>query len=66
MDWNYFKQVMKIFFGILLLIFSSALLLMNLFVFDTGFDVSLCLLNLLLLLGGLLCILFGVSRLPDK
>lgn len=65
MDWPYFRQVMKIFFGICLLIFSFAVFLMNAFSSSGSFDVSLILLNLFLFLGGLLCIVFGVSRLPN-
>ena len=63
MDWQYFRQVMKIFLGICLLIFGFALLLINLFVFS-AFDVSLLLLNLFLLLGGVLTIRSGVALLP--
>ena len=66
MDWHYFRQIIKIFFGICLLIFSFGLFLMNLFVFSGGFDVSLLLLNLLLFFGGLLCTVFGISQLPAE
>ena len=64
MDWRYIKQVLKVFFGVCLLLLSVILLLFNIFLLKGGFDVSLLLLNVLLFFAGLLLTVFGISALP--
>ena len=64
MDRRYIKQVLKIFFGVCLLLLSAALLVFNLFLLSGGFDIALLLPNVLLFLAGLLLTVFGISFLP--
>lgn len=66
MDWKYIRQILKIFFGICLLLLGAGLFLYNLFLISGGFDTALLLLNVLLLLGGLLLTVFGISSLPKE
>ncbi len=66
MERSYIKQILKIFFGICLLLVSAGLFLYNLFLAPGGFDIALLLLNVLLLLGGLLLTVFGISALPTE
>ena len=58
------RQVLKVFFGVCLLLLSVLLLLLNAFFLSGGFDVSLLLLNVLTLLAGLLMTVFGIAALP--
>ena len=64
MDRRYIKQVLKVFFGVCLLLLSAALLVFNLFLLSGGFDIALLLPNVLLFLAGLLLTVFGISSLP--
>ena len=64
MDWKQIRQVLKVFFGVCLLLLSVLLLLLNAFFLSGGFDVSLLLLNVLTLLAGLLMTVFGIAALP--
>ena len=64
MDRRYIKQVLKIFFGVCLLLLSAALLVFNLFLLSGGFDIALLLPYVLLFLAGLLLTVFGISSLP--
>lgn len=64
MDRRYIKQVLKVFFGVCLLLLSAALLVFNLFLLSVGFDIALLLPNVLLFLAGLLLTVFGISSLP--
>ena len=64
MDWKQIRQVLKVFFGVCLLLLSVLLLLLNAFFLSGGFDVSLLLLNVLTLLAGLLLTVFGITALP--
>lgn len=64
MDRRYIKQVLKVFFGVCLLLLSAALLVFNLFLLSGGFDIALLLPNVLLFLAGLLLTMFGISSLP--
>lgn len=66
MGWCYIKQVIKIFFGICLLLVGAGLLLLNLFFLSDGFDTALLLLNVLILLAGLLLTVFGITALPQE
>ena len=63
MDGKQIRQVLKVFFGVCLLLLSVLLLLLNAFFLSGGFDVSL-LLNVLTLLAGLLMTVFGIAALP--
>lgn len=65
MDWKYFRQVLKIFFGVCLILASGAILLYNLLYIKTGFDVALGLLDLVLFLWGLLLVVFTAAKLPS-
>ena len=64
MDRRYIKQVLKVFFGMCMLLISVVLLLFNLFLLD--FDIALLLPNALLFLAGLLLTVFGISSLPAE
>ena len=66
MDRRYIKQVLKVFFGVCLLLLSAALLVFNLFLLSGGFDIALLLPNVLLFLTGLLLTVFGISSLPAE
>lgn len=66
MDRRYIKQVLKVFFGVCLLLLSAALLVFNLFLLSGGFDIALLLPNVLLFLAGLLLTMFGISSLPAE
>ena len=66
MDWKQIRQVLKVFFGVCLLLLSVLLLLLNAFFLSGGFDVSLLLLNVLTLLAGLLMTVFGIAALPTS
>lgn len=66
MDLRYIKQVLKVFFGVCLLLLSAALLVFNLFLLSGGFDIALLLPNVLLFLAGLLLTVFGISSLPAE
>ena len=64
MDGKQIRQVLKVFFGVCLLLLSVLLLLLKAFFLSGGFDVSLLLLNVLTLLAGLLMTVFGIAALP--
>lgn len=64
MDWKYFKQVLRIFFGVCLMLVGVVIMFYNLFMLATGFDAGLALLDLLIFLGGLLLMVYGISALP--
>ena len=66
MDWKQIRQVLKVFFGVCLLLLSVLLLLLNAFFLSGGFDVSLLLLNVLALFAGLLMTVFGIASLPTS
>ena len=66
MDGKQIRQVLKVFFGVCLLLLSVLLLLLNAFFLSGGFDVSLLLLNVLALLAGLLMTVFGIAALPTS
>ena len=66
MDRRYIKQVLKVFFGVCLLLLSAALLVFNLFLLSGGFDIALLLPNVLLFLAGLLLTVFGIAALPTS
>ncbi len=64
MDWKYFKQIMRVFFGVCLILVSGAVLIYNVFLNKTGYDVGLGMLDMLVFLGGLLLTLFSAAALP--
>ena len=66
MDGKYFKQILKIFFGVCLLLASGAILLYNAFFIKTGYDMALGLLDLVVLLSGLLLVIFTAAKLPSN
>lgn len=65
MDWKYFRQILKIFFGVCLILASGAILLYNVFYIKTGYDMALGLLDLALFLCGLLLVIFTAAKLPS-
>ncbi|MBQ6430255.1 MAG: hypothetical protein IJJ99_00025 [Oscillospiraceae bacterium] len=65
MDWKYFRQILKIFFGVCLILISVALFLYNAFFLESGYDIALGLLDLILFLSGLLLVIFAAARLPS-
>lgn len=60
------KQLVKIFFGVCLILVSGGILLVNLFVLDTGFDAALGVLDLFLFLIGLMLVVFAAAELPKE
>ncbi len=65
MDWKYFRQILKIFFGVCMILASGAIFIYNAFFLETGYDISLGLLNLILFLPGLLLVIFTAAKLPS-
>lgn len=66
MDWKYYKQILKIFFGVCLILASGVILLYNLFFLKTGYDMALGLLDLVVFLSGLLLAVFTAAKLPSS
>ncbi len=64
MDRHYFWMILKIFFGVCLLLASGAILLYNAFFLQSGYDSALGLLDLLIFLWGLLLVVFTAAKLP--
>lgn len=60
------RQLVKIFFGVCLILISGGILLVNLFVLDTGFDAALGVLDLFLFLIGLMLVVFSAAELPKE
>lgn len=65
MDGKYFKQILKIFFGVCLILISGAILVYNMFFLNTGYDMALGLLDLVVFLSGLLLVIFTAAKLPS-
>ena len=66
MEHGSWRQLVKIFFGVCLILVSGGILLVNLFVLDTGFDVALGVLDLFLFLIGLMLVVFAAAELPKE
>ena len=60
------RQLVKIFFSVCLILISGGILLVNLFVLDTGFDAALGVLDLFLFLIGLMLVVFAAAELPKE
>lgn len=60
------KYIFRIFFGVCLILLSAGLLIYNVFLLTTGFDIALVPLNLLLLVGGVLLTVFSAAALPSE
>ena len=60
------KYIFRIFFGICLILLSAGMLIYNVFLLTTGFDIALVPLNLLLLVGGVLLTVFSAAALPSE
>ena len=58
------KQILKLFLGVCLLLLSGGILLYNLFLIPTGFDLSLGMLDLFIFFCGLFLTLFSLAKLP--
>ena len=56
------KQILKIFFGVCLILLSGILLLYNLFLIPTDFDPALGVLNLFFFLWGLFLTVFSTEK----
>lgn len=65
MDWSYFRKLMRLLLGILLLLFSMGLFLYNPFLSPRPFDLGLGLLTLYLFVAGLLLTIFAAASLPS-
>ncbi len=61
-----FRQFLKIFLGVCLMIASVCLLFYNLWLSGVPYDFPLGLLNLLLCILGLLLIVYAANRLPKE
>ena len=66
MKTNSVKPVLRIVFGVLLLLLSAGILFFNLFLLKTGYEHGLGFLNLLLFFGGAMLTIKGVGTLPPK
>lgn len=66
MDWSYFWSIIKIFFGVILLLVSIAVLLYNIFMTPNGFEAGLGFVDLLIFLGGLFLTVFNIAKLPSN
>ena len=60
------KYIFRIFFGVCLMLLSVGLLIYNVFLLTTGFDIALGLLDLILMVGGLLLTIFSAASLPSE
>lgn len=60
------KYIFRIFFGICLILLSAGMLIYNVFLLTTGFDIALVPLNLLLFVGGVLLTVFSAAALPAE
>lgn len=60
------KYIFRIFFGICLILLSAGMLIYNVFLLTTGFDIALVPLNLLLFVGGVLLTVFSAAALPSE
>lgn len=60
------KQILKVFLGVCLILFSGVILLYNLFLIPSGFDLSLAVLDLFIFICGLLLSVFSAARLPAE
>ncbi len=60
------KYIFRIFFGVCLILLSAGLLIYNVFLLTTGFDIALVPLNLLLFVGGVLLTVFSAAALPSE
>lgn len=60
------KYIFRIFFGVCLILLSAGLLIYNVFLLTTGFDIALVPLNLLLFVGGVLLTVFSAATLPSE
>ena len=60
------KYNFRIFFGVCLILLSAGLLIYNVFLLTTGFDIALVPLNLLLFVGGVLLTVFSAATLPSE
>lgn len=58
-----FRNVLKVFFGVCLLLISGAVFLYNMFLTPNGFEAGLAFLDLLLFLCGLILTIFGAGKL---
>ena len=66
MDWSYFWNILKIFFGVCLLLLSVAVLLYNLFLTPNGFEAGLGFVDLFIFLSGLFLTVFSAANLPPN
>lgn len=60
------KYIFRIFFGVCLMLLSVGVLIYNVFLLTTGFDIALGLLDLVLLVGGVLLTVFSAASLPSE
>ena len=60
------KYIFRLFFGVCLMLLSVGLLIYNVFLLTTGFDLALGLLDLILMVGGLLLTIFSAASLPSE
>ncbi len=65
MNWKLFWKVVRIAFGVIILIAAVIMLFYSLFMGD-GVDIAYCMFSLLTFLLGLIMVVFGVASLPKK
>lgn len=66
MNWSYFWSILKVFFGVCLLLLSIAVLLYNVFMTPNGFEAGLGFVNLFIFLAGLFLTVFNAAKLPSN
>lgn len=60
------KHILKVFFGVCLMLFSGILLLYNLFLLPTGFDIALGVIDVFLFFCGLFLTVFSTAKIPRE
>lgn len=63
MNWSYFWAILKIFFGVCLILLSIAVLLYDLFLTPNGFEAGLAFVDLFIFLSGLFLTVFNAAKL---
>ena len=65
MNWKLFWKVVRISFGVVILITAVVMLFYSLFCFDS-IDIAYCMFSILSILLGVIMVLFGISSLPNQ
>ena len=66
MNSSYFWNILKVFFGVCLLLLSIAVFLYNMFLTPKGFEAGLGFVDLFIFLSGLFLTVFSAAKLPSN